>query len=150
MRLLFTKQAGKHDRLTITRADGSTAQVDCPKQGMIPHDMVHYAVEKIVHADGFLTRVAQGEGLGFTEGVAESAEPIERLVETMQADTWSNAGQSDVDELLALYQLACDARGHAALPLTPPHIAAIRAEMADLAARWAQVPLNGTLELELG
>jgi hypothetical protein len=149
MQLVFTKLPGKTDLLVVTRADGSTARVDCPKQGMIPHDMVHYAVEKIVHADGFLSRVANGEGLGFTQGIAESAEPVERLVETMQADTWSNAGASDVDELIALYDLACAARGHAALPLSPGHIAAIRAEMADLAARWAAVPRHGTLALEL-
>lgn len=149
MRLVFTRQAGKHDHLRIVRADGSTADVDCPKQGMIPHDMVHYAVEKIVHADGFLSRVARGEGLGFTEGAAVSAEPVERLVEVMQADTWSNAGRSDVDEMVGLYHLSCEARGHAALPLEPAHIAAIRAEMADLAARWEAVPTGGILTLDL-
>jgi hypothetical protein len=149
MRLLFTRLPGKMDRLTITRADGSSAHVDCPKQGMIPHDMVHYAVEKHAMSEGFLTRVAAGEGLGFTEGAAESAEPVERLVEAMQADAWSNAGRSNVDELIALYRLSCEARGHAALPVTADDISAIRAEMADLAARWAAVPLHGTLELEL-
>lgn len=149
MRLLFTRLPGKMDLLTITRADGSSAQVDCPKQGMIPHDMVHYAVEKHVTSEGFLTRVAAGEGLGFTEGAAESAEPVERLVEAMQADTWSNAGNSNVDELIALYRLSCEARGHAVLPVDADDIAAIRAEMADLAVRWAAVPLHGTLTLEL-
>jgi hypothetical protein len=149
MRLLFTRLPGKMDLLTIIRADGSSAQVDCPKQGMIPHDMVHYAVEKHVTSGGFLTRVAAGEGLGFTEGTAESAEPVERLVEAMQADTWSNAGCSNVDDLIALYRLSCEARGHAALPIDADDLAAIRAEMAELAARWATVPLHGTLALEL-
>lgn len=149
MRLVFTRRAGKMDHLAITRADGSTAAIDCPKQGMIPHDMVHYAVEKHVTSDGFLTRVAAGAGLGFTEGAAESAEPVERLVEAMQADTWSNAGRSDVEELIALYRLSCEARGHPALPIDAGDIAAIRTEMADLAARWATVPINGTLELQL-
>jgi hypothetical protein len=149
IRLAFTRLAGKYDRLVVTRADGSSDSVDCPKQGMIPHDMVHYAVEKHVTSEGFLTRVAGGAGLGFTEGVATSAEPVERLVEAMQADTWSNAGQSNMEELIALYRLSCEARSHAALPVTPDDIAAIRAEMADLAARWAAVPLHGSLELVL-
>ena len=149
MRILFTRLPGKMDRLTITRADGSTATVDCPKQGMIPHDMVHYAVEKHVTSQGFLSRVAAGAGLGFADGAAESAEPVERLVEAMQADTWSNGGNSNVDELIALYRLSCEARGHAVLPVDAGDIAAIRAEMADLAARWAAVPLNGSLELRL-
>ncbi len=149
MQLAFTKLPGKADLLRITRPDGTSASVDCPKQGMIPHDMVHYAVEKIIAADGFLTRVARGEGLGFTEGAAPSAEPIERLVEAMQADFWSNVGQSDVAELIALYQLSCEGRGHSAIPVSADHIAAIRAEMADLARRWAAVPLHGLLLLEL-
>jgi hypothetical protein len=149
MRLLFTRLPGKMDRLTITRVDGSTSTVECPQQGMIPHDMVHYAVEKHVTSDGFLTRVAAGAGLGFAEGAAESAEPVERLVEAMQADIWSHGGNADVDELIGLYQLSCEARSHAALPIGPDDIATIRAEMADLAARWAAVPLHGTLALEL-
>lgn len=149
MRLVFTRRAGKMDHLAITRPDGSTAAIDCPKQGMIPHDMVHYAVEKHVSSEGFLTRVAAGAGLGFADGVADSAEPVERLVETMQADTWSNGGHSNVEELIALYRLSCEARGHAMLPVDADDIAAIRAEMADLAARWAAVPLNGSLELRL-
>jgi hypothetical protein len=147
VKLVFTRQQGKFDLLEITRADGSTARVDCPKQGMIPHDMVHYAVETVIAADGFLTRVAHGEGLGFTDGAAPSAEPVERLVEAMQADTWSNAGRSDVDELIALYRLSCEARGHPSLPVTADHIAAIRAEMTSLAARWAEVPVGGRLVL---
>ncbi len=149
MRLIFTRLPAKMDLLTIIRADGSTSRIDCPKQGMIPHDMVHYAVEKHVMSDGFLKRVAAGAGLGFADGQAESAEPVERLVETMQADTWSNGGTSDVDELIALYRLGCEARGHAVLPVDADDIAAIRAEMADLAARWAAVPVHGTLELDL-
>ena len=149
MRLTFTRLAGKMDLLVITRADGTSSRVDCPKQGMIPHDMVHYAVEKHVASDGFLTRVAAGAGLGFADGQAESAEPVERLVEAMQADTWSNGGASDVIELIDLYRLSCEARGHAALPIGADDIAAIRADMADLAARWAAVPLNGSLELRL-
>jgi hypothetical protein len=67
----------------------------------------------------------------------------------MQADVWSNAGMSDTAELIALYQLSCEARGHPALPVSADHIAAIRAEMADLAQRWAAVPLHGQLLLEL-
>lgn len=149
MRLLFTRLPGKMDLLTITRADGTTSRVDCPKQGMIPHDMVHYAVEKHVASDGFLTRVAAGAGLGFADGQAASAEPVERLVEAMQADVWSLGGNADVAELIGLYQLSCEARGHAALPIGPEDIAAIRHEMAELATRWACVPLHGSLELLL-
>ncbi len=45
MKLGFTKGSGKFDRLDIVAADGPRAPIDCPKQGIIPHDMVHFAVE---------------------------------------------------------------------------------------------------------
>lgn len=59
--LVFTKGGGKSDQLTIHRAAGAADHIDCPKQGIIPHDMVHYAVENIVAERGFLGRVAAGE-----------------------------------------------------------------------------------------
>lgn len=31
--------------MEIARGDGAIERIDCPKQGIIPHDMVHYAVE---------------------------------------------------------------------------------------------------------
>jgi hypothetical protein len=150
MKLVFTKLPGKMDRLAITRADGSIAETACPKQGMIPHDMVHFAVESVLSAPGFLKRVATGEGLGFTEGSAFEAEPVERLVEVMQADIWSNHGQSDIGEMLLLYQIACEERGHPAVQVEAHDILAIRAYMSDLADRWNAVPLHGSLLLQLG
>ncbi|PZU49398.1 MAG: hypothetical protein DI568_05985 [Sphingomonas sp.] len=149
MKLEFRKLSGKYDRLSITRADGSTTGVDCPKQGMIPHDMVHYAVESVLAGRGFLSNVRDGAGADFTDGSSEEAEPVERLVETMQADTWSMGGATPVDELIALYELGCEARGHGAAPVTADDIAAIRARMDDLARQWAAVPLNGSLILSL-
>ena len=53
------------------------------------------------------------------------------------------------DELIALYELGCEARGHGAAPVTADDIAAIRARMDDLARQWAAVPLNGSLILSL-
>ncbi len=149
MQLSFTKGTGKLDRLIITRADGSQEQVDCPKQGMIPHDMVHFAVESVLHGRGFLAAVQKGAGLGFTDGVSDQAEAIERLVETMQADCWSMGGRTDVEELLGLYELACTARDHATLAVSPADIADIRARMAQLADQWRDIPVGGTLSLIL-
>ncbi|MEO7149930.1 MAG: hypothetical protein ABIY40_08380 [Rhodanobacteraceae bacterium] len=35
--------------------------MSCPKQRIIPHDMVHYAVETTLAKRGFLQRVRDGE-----------------------------------------------------------------------------------------
>ena len=149
MQLAFTTGNGKQDRLAITRADGSAEQVDCPKQGMIPHDMVHFAVESVLHGTGFLANVANGGGLGFADGASASAEAIERLVETLQADSWSMQGETEMAELLGLYELACTARDHPALPVVEGDILAIRNRMRDLATQWAAIPVGGTLTLSV-
>ena len=97
IRLAFTRLAGKYDRLVVTRADGSSDSVDCPKQGMIPHDMVHYAVESVLAARGFLSNVADGAAVAFTDGASDEAEPVERLVETMQADAGEYVSAPDIN-----------------------------------------------------
>jgi hypothetical protein len=143
MQLTFTKRAGKMDGLVVVHDDGSRSSLDCPKQGMIPHEMVHYAVESVLRARGFLSRIGAEDYRAMTPEAA--GEAVERMVETIQADVWS--GGAPVDEVIDLYQLGCEARGHPALPVNADAVVAIRATMDDLAARWAATPLHGSLTL---
>ncbi|KQN25107.1 hypothetical protein ASE86_02285 [Sphingomonas sp. Leaf33] len=81
MRLVFARGTGKADRPDET--------IDCPRQRIIPHDMVHYAVESVLDARGFLGRVASGEAANFTMGPESESDGVERLVEVIQGDGWS-------------------------------------------------------------
>lgn len=149
MRLTFTKGAGKYDRLDIVAADGPRAAIQCPKQGIIPHDMVHYAVEAEVMAPGFLGLIAAGGDGGFRLGLDDGkAQSVERLVEMFQGEGWSGGPMADAD-FIALYRVTCEERGDAPLPITAAIIAAIRARIADLTVQWAAVPVAGQLTLEL-
>ena len=60
MKLIFTRARASTTSWTCSATTVSFEQVACPKQGIIPHDMVHYAVE---HAAGaaFPARVGEGE-----------------------------------------------------------------------------------------
>ena len=149
MRLTFTKGSGKFDRLDIATAAGPLPPMQCPKQRIIPHDMVHFAVESEVATLGFLGGIAAGGETGFSAGADDPHHrAVERLVETVQAEAWSGGPVAD-DEFTALYRVTCDARGDVPLALDGPVIAAIRGRIADLTARWAAVPVGGTLELSL-
>lgn len=149
MKLTFTKGSGKYDRLDIVAADGPRAPIDCPKQGIIPHDMVHFAVEAEVTAPGFLSLVAAGGDGGFRTGIDNRmAQSVERLVEMFQGEGWSGAPMPDAD-FIALYRVTCEERGDTPLPISGETIAAIRARIADLTTRWAAVPVGGQLLLEL-
>ena len=59
IQLTFTKLSGKYDKLLI-RGKGRELAIDCPKQRIIPHDLIHYAVEKAMNLRGFVRLVTEG------------------------------------------------------------------------------------------
>jgi hypothetical protein len=153
MKLIFTKSGGsnpaKYDRLDMVTDAGLQPPIDCPKQGIIPHDMVHFAVESEVATLGFLGLAAAGGGTGFTASNDDAhARAIERLVETVQAEAWGGAPVADA-EFIDLYNVTCEARGDTPLALDAAAIAAIRARLAELTAQWQGVLPGGTLVLTL-
>ena len=145
MKFVFEKlKDGKYDRLRIERS-GQVEEIACPKIGGIPHDMVHFAVEAVMHGDGFLRRVAGGEALSFRMAQSVASDQMERLVEVMQADAIS--GFPPAGDLIDMYRVTCDARGVAPYPIGDADIAALRSEMARLGKLWSAVPPGGTLAL---
>lgn len=148
MQLRFTKGSGKFDRLDIIRGTEEPQVVQCPKQGIIPHDMVHFAIESILGARGFLARVRDGEAAGMGMQGNAGSDGVERLVEVIQADQWSGGG-STATEILDLYRVTCEARNCPMLPLDTDAVAAINDMMTTLTQRWSAVPVGGTLELQL-
>jgi hypothetical protein len=147
MRLTFTKRGGKYDDLLIERPDRPPETMSCPKQGIIPHDMVHYAVESTLAHRGFLSLIADGQPASFTTTGGDAEEAIERLVESFQAEMWG--GRVSAGDLLATYEHACAARGHAPAPVSASEVENIRARLDELTAQWAAVPQNASLTVEL-
>ena len=148
MKLLFTKGTGKTDTLEVVRPDHRRELISCPKQRILPHDMMHFAVEQALGVRGFLTRVHEGEAASFVMETDAMTDAVERLVEVFQGDAWSG-GQTPPPEMLDLYAVTCRARGCAALPVDEAAIVAVREHIRALTARWDAVPVGGTLELTL-
>ncbi len=144
--LTFIKRAGKTDTLLVTRADGVEERIEAPKQRIAPHDMVHYAVETSLSAQGFLGRVASGEVAGFAMAAEAESDGVERLVEAIQGDAWSG-GTAPADDVLDLYRVTCAARGCPALAVDAATIDAIRARLDELTREWDAVPVGGTMVL---
>jgi hypothetical protein len=140
MELTFTKLGGKYDQLIIHRDDGATETVSCPKQGIIPHDMVHFAVESVLAHRGFLSLVQAGKAVDFGTSGGESEEAVERLVETFQAEMWG--GRVTAEDLLGTYEHACEARGHGAAAVSQEDVSAIRERLDDLTRQWATLGTN--------
>jgi hypothetical protein len=146
MKLVFTKGSHKNDRMDVLHADGAVESIDCPKQGIIPHDMVHYAVENVLRVRGFLARVASGEAAMLTMQAEPHSDAVERLVEVFQGDGWSG-GATPPDEMIALYHVTCEARRCPMLPVEPSDIVAVRDRIAELTGLWTGVPVGGSLTL---
>ncbi|KQS03326.1 hypothetical protein ASG11_02845 [Sphingomonas sp. Leaf357] len=140
MELTFVKRSGKTDELTIVRGEGLAETIKCPKQGIIPHDMVHYGVESVLAHRGFLSLVKEGQAASFATGSEESEEAVERLVETFQAEMWG--GRVAAADLLATYVHACNARGHAVAAVSISDVEAIRSRLDELTLQWATLPTN--------
>ena len=148
MRIVFTRGSGKFDVMEVHRPGGLKERVDCPKQRIIPHDMVHYAVESTLQKCGFLGRVKNGETAGFQMEPEAESDSVERLVEVFQGDEWSG-GQSTASDLLEMYAVTCSARGCPALDVDEESVTAIRRTISDLTHRWESTPVGGSLELSL-
>ena len=147
MQLVFVKGSGKHDRMEVIR-DGVIAEcIDCPKQGIIPHDMVHYAVEGTLHKRGFVGRVLGGEAASFQMKAASVSDGVERLVEVFQADGWSGWNSASTD-MLDLYQVTCNARQCEPLAIQADDIEAVRKRILELTAQWQSVPVGQSLAFQ--
>lgn len=148
MELIFTKGPGKFDRMDVVRDGIVAGTIQCPKQGIIPHDMVHYAVESTLHKRGFISRALEGEEVSFQmEGEPES-DGVERLVEVFQADGWAG-WKTEPSEMLEMYQVTCSARQSEPLNVNADDIEAVRSRILELTALWEAVSVGKSLTLEL-
>jgi hypothetical protein len=148
MKIVFTKGSGRVDSMEVARSDGSTECVKFPKQGIIPHDMVQFAVEQTLPARGSLHRIKEGESANFRMTQETESDSIERFVEALQGDAWSGRLSSE-QEILEIYRVTCSARKCPVLPLSLQDVAAARGAIRKLSAQWKAIPVRGTLELQL-
>ncbi|MFT3726343.1 MAG: hypothetical protein QM759_00750 [Terricaulis sp.] len=145
-KVTFEKRDGKYDAMFIERG-GKLEEIACPKQRPIPHDMFHYAIEHTLQKRGFIHRAAAGEGVGFRMESEPTSDAVERLVETMQADSWS--GRPTPAEVIDLFATTCAARGAEPFVLAEDDITQIRAEIDRLSAAWNELPVRGRMTLEV-
>lgn len=144
--IIFEKRDGKYDAMFVER-NGALEEIACPKQPPIPHDMFHYAIERVLEMRGFIHRAAAGEGVGFSMTKEGESEAVERLVETMQADSWS--GRPPPADVIDMFLTTCAARNTDPITISEDAIIAIRAEIDRLAVEWNALPTRGRMTLEV-
>ncbi len=144
MQLVFTKGADKYDRMDVLVDGVCTNTVQCPKQNIIPHDMLHFAVEATLQRRGFVARTLEGDASGFRMISTAESDGVERLVEVLQADGWAG-WSSEPAELLDLYRITCEARRCPPLPIGEPEILLVRERIHQLTAAWQIVKIGESM-----
>ncbi|PQP01101.1 hypothetical protein C5614_06055 [Massilia phosphatilytica] len=159
MKLIATRRGrtDKYDDLRCLRRDGSATGCAMPRQGILPHDLVHYVVESTLgwrHA--FYGMIAAGADIGpameqahdpGNTALADQAIHVEAIVESLQAQLWS--GTFDPAMFDEGVRTACTGRGRSVPALPADSGRRMFDAVLALDARWQQVPWYGTLELDL-
>ena len=141
------------DRIAVTRGDGSAAAFDLPHKGPVPHDAVHYFVERALGSTrGFWGMVAAGRDPEAIGAMARSAghasakraavsDPafteiiqVERLVEAFEADLW---GGGDNDGVRAMAAAGCAQSHVPPLALDDLLIGEVRGAIARFRDDWS-------------
>ncbi len=158
MHLVATKRppSEKSDLLRFIRQDHSVCEIEMPRQGVLPHDLVHFVVETgLKLSDGFLSMVAQGADAQFVmelthdtqrRDVERGAMQAEAIVEALQTQLWS--GNFDHDAFAYGLQTATGARNIEA-PAAPAESLgrALFQQAVGLNAIWSQIKPYEKLEL---
>jgi hypothetical protein len=152
MKLIARKMdaAGKVDRLRVVRDDGTETGCEMPRQGVLPHDLVHAVVEsRLQLQEGFLGLVGKGADIAFAEKnfrdyidperhfeVAQS----ESVVEGLQTQLWQ--GEFDFNAFLAGVAGACAMRGVAVPVISEADGQAMFDAAVRLNGQWQQLAVK--------
>ena len=159
MKLIATRhgKADKYDTLRCVRRDGSATQVPMPRQGILPHDLIHAVVKDVLgYRHGFLGVVAGGADIAFAMELSHAPTPgqlaelthAEAIVESLQAQLWS--GAFDPGMFREGLRSACAVRGCEAPGLDGVDVERQLFDAAvALARQWQDVPPHGTMEFEM-
>jgi 5-methylcytosine-specific restriction endonuclease McrA len=158
MKIQFTKQAGNHDWMECIRDDGTSTRCPMPKQGILPHDFVHYVVEETLNLKrGFYGILAIGVGFPrsappwdaaeFEVGDLTEALQAESFVECFQAEMWNGFQASE--NFWEVLQITCTQRNVSAPNhMTSADLQQVRLRLQDHNEQWSALAVGETLTVE--
>ncbi len=151
MQLSLKKGKDKKDYLSCTRNDGSQTRTWNPKIGMLPHDCVHFIVERNLDLDeSFFKQINAGADLDFEaesnkETQTTEAYHTESLVECFQA-VLAN-GTFEYEEFMYMYGVTCQARGIEPKSFTSADLGNFWQDLMEHNSIWMTVQIGETMEL---
>jgi hypothetical protein len=158
MRIRFTKQTGKQDWMECIRDDGTSTCCPIPKQGILPHDFVHYVVEDTLDLrQGFWGIIAIGAGFPNSQPPWDASKfdlpnltqglQAESLVECFQAEMWN--GFQPSPNFQDILEITCQQRGISTpQALSSAALQQVRSRLKEFSRQWQMLAVGETLEVE--
>ncbi|NER01354.1 MAG: hypothetical protein F6K17_01295 [Okeania sp. SIO3C4] len=157
LQIRFTKQTGTQDWMECVRDDGTSTSCPLPKQGILPHDFVHYVVEDTLDLrQGFWGIIAVGVGFPKSAPPWDASEfelpdltealQAESLVECFQAEMWNDFQLSE--NFAEILQITCQQRGVQAPQFSSTTLLQVRQRLQTFSQQWQSLPIGKTLEVE--
>ena len=148
IRLRATRRAPEHARDVLVIESGAGKRVlECWRQGLLPHELFHAAVESVFPWRGFVRLVAAGrapEDVGHRDALPETIW-AEALTNALQARHAGAIGPTDEELRAYLAQIH-----PGALPqIAPAALARVQERILEWSARWAALSAGESLEITL-
>ncbi|MBD3670122.1 MAG: cytoplasmic protein [Gammaproteobacteria bacterium] len=97
MNIAFKKREGRYSQLICTRDDGSRSESLFPNAGPLPHDLIHYVVEKTLgFSKAFYGLVASGAPIGYHHEHNRPLADVPDITENWQSESLVQAIQNEV------------------------------------------------------
>jgi hypothetical protein len=95
MEIIFTKGNAKYGHLKCVRNDGTFTETQMPEQGVAPHDMIHFVVEKYFAIKGaFYGQLKAGADISFKLEHNEVSREIANIIDVWQTESMVESLQS--------------------------------------------------------
>ena len=159
MKLVATKGPPyeKADHMKYLRDDGTSYENAMPRQGILPHDLIHFVVETGLDLhNGFLSLVAGSTNAAYVMERAHEPNPPEIERQAVQAEALAEALQTQLwnggfDRDTFLYGVATASRHRGIEPLALDDLdleALLYTAAVDLHRKWSQLPARASMELD--
>lgn len=143
------------DTLACVRPDGSATSAVLRRQGVLPHEAIHFVIEdRLGWHDALFGHIARGESIeqvtnrlhGRNAQWSKMTQALqsESLVECFETEQWG--GASDPATFAQKLVAACRRRGVAPPDITAEELARVRVALREFGAAWRPLAAGAALE----
>jgi hypothetical protein len=140
----FTKTNRKMDVVEYEANGKLVARLDNPKQGIIPHDLVHAIIESTLGVRGFTDLIFAGTKPEFAMKADGEAWLAEAMVEAIQGMLWS--GNLDHKQFTDWVAMICSQRNVPAMEISAEKFFELELKIDEMSQKWKGVEVDSALE----